>query len=108
MKDRSVKDVKGKSTIRISPLYFSKRTIIVRPRTQRELIPAAAQVTGANASDFSVRTTCSKLWAKSACKVNVVFKPTAPGTRTATVVVTDSAVGSPHQITVTGTGRHRK
>jgi hypothetical protein len=69
---------------------------------------SSTQVTGTNASDFSVRTTCSKLWAKSACKVNVTFKPTAPGTRTATVVVTDSAVGSPHQITVTGTGRHRK
>ena len=69
---------------------------------------SGTQVTGTNASDFSVKTTCSKLWAKSACKVNVTFKPTAPGTRTATVVVTDSAVGSPHQITVTGTGRHRK
>jgi FG-GAP-like repeat/Abnormal spindle-like microcephaly-assoc'd, ASPM-SPD-2-Hydin len=69
---------------------------------------SSAQVTGTNASDFSVKTACSKLWAKSACKVNVTFKPTAPGTRTATVVVTDSAVGSPHQITVTGTGRHRK
>ncbi len=69
---------------------------------------SGTQVTGTNASDFSVKTTCSKLWAKSACKVNVTFKPTAPGTRTASVVVTDSAVGSPHQITVTGTGRHRK
>jgi uncharacterized protein (DUF2141 family) len=69
---------------------------------------SAAQVTGTNASDFSLKTTCSKLWARSACKVNVIFKPTAPGTRTATVVVTDSAVGSPHQITVTGSGRHRK
>jgi hypothetical protein len=76
--------------------------------TKAPITISGTQVTGTNASDFSVKTTCSKLWAKSACKVNVTFKPTAPGTRTATVVVTDSAVGSPHQITVTGTGRHRK
>ncbi len=76
--------------------------------TKVPITVSGAQVTGTNASDFSVKTTCSKLWAKSACKVNVTFKPTAPGARTATVVVTDSAVGSPHQITVTGTGRHRK
>ena len=61
------------------------------------------QVTGPNASDFSVKTNCAKLQPKSACKVNVVFTPTGSGTRTATVVVTDSAVGSPHQIQVTGT-----
>jgi hypothetical protein len=72
--------------------------------TKVPITVSTAQVTGANASDFSVKTTCSKLQPKSTCKVNVTFTPTASGTRTATVLVTDSAVGSPHQIMVTGTG----
>jgi hypothetical protein len=72
--------------------------------TKGSVTISGAQVSGANASDFTVSTSCSKLQPKSACKVNVTFTPTATGTRTATVSVTDSAVGSPHQITVTGTG----
>jgi len=62
------------------------------------------QVSGADAADFAVKTSCSKLQPKSACKVNITFAPTATGTRTAAVSITDSAVGSPHKITVSGTG----
>jgi hypothetical protein len=72
--------------------------------TKVPITVSSAQVSGTNASDFAVKTTCSKLQPKSACKVNVTFTPTGSGTRTATVLITDSAVGSPHQITVTGTG----
>ncbi len=72
--------------------------------TKVPITVSSAQVSGTNASDFAVKTTCSKLLPKSACQVNVTFTPTGTGARTATVLVTDSAVGSPHQITVTGTG----
>jgi len=72
--------------------------------TKVPITVSSAQVSGTNASDFAVKTTCSKLQPKSACKVNVTFTPTGSGTRTATVLITDCAVGSPHQITVTGTG----
>jgi hypothetical protein len=32
------------------------------------------------------------------------FQPTAKGARTATLAVTDNAIGSPHKVTVSGTG----
>jgi hypothetical protein len=72
--------------------------------TKGSVTVSGAKVTGTNASDFIASTSCSKLQPQSNCKVNVTFAPTATGARTATVMVTDSAVGSPHQITVSGTG----
>lgn len=57
--------------------------------------------------DFSVSTTtCSaSLAAKTSCKISVVFKPTLTGTRTGQLQVSDSAVGSPQNTNLTGTGK---
>ena len=38
------------------------------------------------------------------CSVNVTFKPTATGTQKGTLVITDSAAGSPHTINLSGFG----
>ncbi len=56
--------------------------------------------------DFSVSaTTCTaSLAAKAKCTISVVFKPTATGTRTGTLQVADSAIGSPQTSSLTGTG----
>jgi hypothetical protein len=67
-------------------------------------------ITGTNASDFSIAsTTCppssSTLAAGSNCAVYVVFTPSAAGTRTASVTITDSATGSPQTVALTGTGQ---
>jgi hypothetical protein len=57
--------------------------------------------------DYSVSaTTCTtSLAAKSSCTISVVFTPTATGTRTGTLSVADSAVGSPQTSSLTGTGK---
>jgi subtilase family serine protease len=57
--------------------------------------------------DFSVSsTTCtSSLAAKSNCTISLVFTPTATGTRTGTLSVADSAIGSPQTSSLTGTGK---
>jgi subtilase family serine protease len=57
--------------------------------------------------DFSVSaTTCtSSLAAKSKCTISVVFTPKATGTRTGTLSVADSAIGSPQTSSLTGTGK---
>ncbi len=59
--------------------------------------------------DYSVNvsaTTCSSsLGAKSTCTISVVFTPTQTGTRTGTLSVADSAVGSPQTSSLTGTGK---
>jgi hypothetical protein len=56
--------------------------------------------------DFAVSTTpCgSSLAAKSKCTISVTFTPTATGTRTGSLNVTDSALNSPQTAALTGTG----
>jgi len=63
--------------------------------------------TGADAGDFTVSTTTcgTSLAAKSTCTISVVFKPTATGTRTATLNVNDSANNGPQTVSLTGTGQ---
>jgi hypothetical protein len=57
--------------------------------------------------DFKVSTkTCTtSLAAKSHCTISVVFTPTETGTRTGTLSVADSAVGSPQTSTLKGNGK---
>ncbi len=57
--------------------------------------------------DFSVSTTTctTSLAAKSSCTISVVFTPTQTGTRTGTLQVADSAIGSPQTSSLTGTGK---
>jgi hypothetical protein len=66
--------------------------------------------TGTNAQDFQVytnTTTCVpslQLQPAQSCAANILFKPTASGTRTATLNFFDSATGSPQTVALTGTG----
>jgi hypothetical protein len=62
-------------------------------------------VTGTNASDFSQSNTCGSTLAPGAyCTISVTFKPTQIGSRTASVTIADSGVGSPQTIALSGTG----
>ncbi|MGB0123450.1 MAG: choice-of-anchor D domain-containing protein, partial [Silvibacterium sp.] len=60
---------------------------------------------GADAGDFSVyQKTCgSSLAASASCTATILFKPTAAGTRTATLVFADSAGDSPQDVSLSGT-----
>jgi bacillolysin len=60
---------------------------------------------GTNSGDFAKTTTCgSSLAAAASCAINVTFTPTATGSRSATLQVTDNAAGSPHGVPLSGTG----
>jgi hypothetical protein len=62
-------------------------------------------VTGTNATDFSQTNTCgSGLPAGGRCTIGVTFRPTQVGPRTASVNITDDAVGSPQTVALSGTG----
>lgn len=62
-------------------------------------------ITGANLGDFSQANDCGgSVSAGANCNINVTFKPTASGVRVASVSITDSATGSPHAVSLTGTG----
>ena len=64
----------------------------------------AVAIVGANAGDYSETNTCGATLAASAnCAISVTFKPTASGTRTASVSVADNASGSPQAVSLTGT-----
>ena len=55
--------------------------------------------------DFSQTNNCGSSVSTGAnCTINVTFNPTAPGTRTGTLTMTDNAPGSPHAVALSGTG----
>lgn len=63
-------------------------------------------VTGTNNSDFGQTNTCgSSIAPKKSCTISVTFTPTATGTRSASVSVTDNAGSSPQTVPLTGTGQ---
>ncbi len=60
---------------------------------------------GANPGDYTQTTTCgATLAAGKNCSVSVSFAPTAAGSRSASLVITDNAAGSPQTLAVSGTG----
>jgi hypothetical protein len=55
--------------------------------------------------DFSRTTTCgATILAGANCTISVTFTPTATGMLVGSVIVNDSATGSPHTLGLTGTG----
>lgn len=64
-------------------------------------------VTGSNASDFAIPSnTCgTSLAGKTSCTINVTFKPTATGARSAAVSVADNGGSSPQTVPLSGTGQ---
>ena len=58
---------------------------------------------GAQPGDFQISTDCAAtLPSGGSCTVSVIFAPTAPGSRSATLVIADSALGSPQSLQITG------
>jgi hypothetical protein len=55
--------------------------------------------------DFAETNTCGASVAAGAqCEISVTFTPTAAGTRTGTLTITDNAAGSPHMVQLAGPG----
>jgi hypothetical protein len=56
-------------------------------------------------SEFSTTTSCgTTLAAGGSCAIAVSFTPSAAGSRSGTLTITDDAAGSPHTVTLAGTG----
>lgn len=69
------------------------------------LLIAGIQVTGANASDFSMSSTCgSSLPINSSCNISIVFSPSAGGSRTGMLDISDSAPGASQIVSLSGAG----
>lgn len=66
---------------------------------------ASINITGANGADFAQTNTCgSSVAAGANCTISVTFTPSAAGTRTASVTITDNAGDSPESVALSGTG----
>jgi probable HAF family extracellular repeat protein len=104
------------TTAKLSPTSLSLGTIVLgtsspaKPVTLTNigtttLTISGIAITGTNAGDFAQTHTCgSSLAAGASCSVSVTFNPTASGTRTAALSVTDYAAGSPQTVTLSGMG----
>jgi hypothetical protein len=62
-------------------------------------------VSGTNSGDFAMSTRCGNSLAPGAsCEISVIFTPTAAGSRTAEISVSDDVVNSPQTVSLSGDG----
>jgi FG-GAP-like repeat/Abnormal spindle-like microcephaly-assoc'd, ASPM-SPD-2-Hydin len=95
-----------------SSLTFSQQPINTTSASQNVTLTNSGQaalaiskvtITGTNATDYAETNTCGATLAINAsCQVSITFTPTAQGTRTAALSVTDNAPGSPQLIGLSG------
>jgi len=70
-----------------------------------ELVINSVAISGTDATDFSQTSTCGpSLGAGANCTLNVTFKPSALGQRSAAITVTDDSAGSPQVLALNGMG----
>ncbi len=84
------------------------QTVTLRNMGTAALNIASIAVTGTNSGDFGSNNNCgSSLAPAGFCTINVTFTPTAPGLRSAGVVITDNnneVSGSTQTVNLTGNG----
>ncbi|HEX7361068.1 MAG TPA: choice-of-anchor D domain-containing protein [Bryobacteraceae bacterium] len=62
-------------------------------------------ISGSAASDFQKQTTCpTTLLATASCSVTIAFLPSATGSRSATLTLSDNTYGGTQSVALTGTG----
>jgi hypothetical protein len=87
----------------------SSQSITVANSGAANLSITSIALSGANAGDFAVQSssTCkngTSVAAGNSCSVDVAFKATVTGNRSATLVITDNASNSPQSVSLGGTG----
>jgi hypothetical protein len=73
-------------------------------------INSAISISGADAGEFRLQRSANacpegsgQLAVRTSCEIAVVFTPSTPGAKSAQIVITDDAAGSPHVVTLSGT-----
>lgn len=81
---------------------FSRvQEVILRNVGNAVLVVSSVSVTG----DFQHGTWCGSVTPGGSCTIRVVFRPSAAGPRSGQVIVSSNAAGSPHTVTLDGTGQ---
>lgn len=97
-------------TLSPSTLTFNSQTVGSTSAAQAVTVTnsgtAALTISSIAASgDFAQTNTCgSSVAAGANCAIAVTFKPTAAGSRSGTLTITDNASGSPQTVALSGTG----
>jgi hypothetical protein len=106
----------GSASVSLSPVSLTFATTTVGTATAAQTVTlknlgtapitiSSISLTGASPADFSQTNTCGTAVAVNAtCTISVAFKPTAAGSRTASVSIADKATGSPQTLPLSGTG----
>jgi hypothetical protein len=83
----------------------SPQAITLTNTANATLRSLAINIAGANSNDFTQTNTCAGTLAGGAsCSITVTFKPSASGSRTASVQISDNAASSPQTVPLTGSG----
>ncbi|HEX8926484.1 MAG TPA: choice-of-anchor D domain-containing protein [Terriglobales bacterium] len=99
--------------VSLSPtsLTFASQTVATTSAAQNVTVsntgtaPLSFSSIALTGSDFAMTNGCgASLAAGASCSIAVKFTPTAAGTRTGTITLTDNASGGTQQIALTGTG----
>ncbi len=86
-------------------IVSSSQTVSLTNTGNVALAITSIGIAGTNHGDFAQSNTCGQSVAPgNGCIINVTFTPTATGTRTANVTITDNAPNSPQMISLTGNG----
>lgn len=84
------------------------QTITLTNSGNAPLTITSIAVDGVNATDFGESANCplgpSMLAAGASCAISVTFSPSATGARAASISIGDNATGSPHNVSLSGTG----
>jgi hypothetical protein len=83
------------------------RALLLQNTGNAPLQVSSLAFTGSNAAEFALAfgtPASTTLQPGDMTLLNIEFSPTATGPRSATLVITDDAVGSPHTVQFTGTG----
>ena len=98
----------SQSTLTFAPQLLntaSTQQTVTLQNTGNEALSLSILLGGANSGDFSLSQNCgSSVAAGASCQISVTFTPTALGTRSASVSVTDNAANSPQSISLSGAG----
>lgn len=82
------------------------RLVTIKNTGTTDVTLSSLVIAGPNAADYTANATgCpAALAAGASCDVGVTFAPVATGARTASLVITDNAGGSPHSVSLSGNG----
>jgi len=97
------------ATVAPSSLSFSNqavgststaRSVVVTNTGANPITVSAVAASG----DFAESDNCTTAPVSTSCTINVTFTPTAAGTRSGTLTISDNAQGNPHTVGLSGTG----